>query len=521
MDDLGDKSAPLVSVIVRTAGQPQPFARTLRSVFRQTHGRLQIIVADTGRHADQVIDGLTDRGDGREVVPIRLDPYGGRAAATNAALQRADGTYVAYIDEGDLFYPRHVEHLVAALEHQCDCGAAYADHYRTYRRPEPGGEGCVLGKVLSPNAGFDRLWLCRRDTIPLTSLIHRRDLLDRTGPCNENVKHLVDWDLARRLAFYTGFLHVPKLTAERTVPVHDGGRITDASRRHANECLRDQLLIRMQRPDKPWPAMPDVSVIFTPHVADDRALRRLRQIWRWTFAPYQVLLPLPPYELKAVKTEMPNLVRVPVRADRDPARRIDQVWAVCEGDYVAIVPPELPIADGWLETALHVLTRRPDGGEGIFLDRAGRDCWAALLARADLLHARWSFPELSVPASLAKVGVGVREPRTREVPFRYGALVRQAEELRRIGDGLRAARLLEQLQREHPQDLSLRLRTASALYMTERHDEQALELCRQINHLQPTVDSLVLEAKLHRRADRLGTAVELLEQSRKILNWKG
>ena len=229
-DELGDSSAPLVSVIVRASGEPGALAATLRSVCRQTYPNLQTIVTGIrGGWADRGIDTLSDLPQARQAVLLRLDPDAGCARATNAALRRAEGEYLAYIDEGDLFYPRHVERLVAALRRCDDCGVAYGDHYRTYCRCDGDGRRRVLSKVLSGNAGFDRLRLCRRDYIPQTSLLHRRDLLDRTGPCAEHLKHLVDWDLIRRLAFYSDFLYLPVLTAERRVPVRDGGRITDAS----------------------------------------------------------------------------------------------------------------------------------------------------------------------------------------------------------------------------------------------------------------------------------------------------
>ena len=270
-EDSADSSGPLVSVIVRAAGEGEGLARTLRSVLDQTWGRLLILVVEPrGGGARGVIDALDPPRPGRRIVLTDLEPDAGRGRATNAALQRAEGKYVAYLDAGDVFYRRHVERLAGALELSDRFGAAYGDHYRTYRRADGDAPGRVLSKVLADHARFDRLRLCRRDYIPQTCLLHRRDLLDRTGPCEESLAHLADWDLTRRLGFYSDFLYLPLLTSERGVRVRDGARISDETRRRAVECLRDQLLVRTRRPPKPWPCMPDVSIIFPPPVADGK-----------------------------------------------------------------------------------------------------------------------------------------------------------------------------------------------------------------------------------------------------------
>ena len=190
-EDSADSSGPLVSVIVRAAGEGEGLARTLRSVLDQTWGRLLILVVEPrGGGARGLIDALDPPRPGRRIVLTDLEPDAGRGRATNAALQRAEGKYVAYLDAGDVFYRRHVERLAGALERSDRFGAAYGDHYRTYRRADGDAPGRVLSKVLADHARFDRLRLCRRDYIPQTCLLHRRDLLDRTGPCEESLAHL-------------------------------------------------------------------------------------------------------------------------------------------------------------------------------------------------------------------------------------------------------------------------------------------------------------------------------------------
>ncbi|MGC9453815.1 MAG: glycosyltransferase [Phycisphaerae bacterium] len=95
-----------------------------------------------------------------------------------------------------------------------------------------------------------------------------------------------------------------------------------------------------------------------------------------------------------------------------------------------------------------------------------------------------------------------------------------ARRLEREGNWRQAVRLYEQLMTTAEETNDLKHLAANALYRLGE-DDRALELCREVNECRPTVDSLLLEARLHRRGDNDDGALEVLQHAEQILSWKG
>ncbi|MGB2819338.1 MAG: glycosyltransferase, partial [Phycisphaerae bacterium] len=257
---------PLVSVILTaSAGRGDP-SGALRSVLAQDFPELEIIV---------ISDGRADLGDLPAVSrpPVRLIPWPSRlarAAALNEAIRHARGRYVCYLSDRDVYYPHHVRTLAEALEADDHCRAAYSDVYTTIFRPTADGRREVLGKVLLGARDFDRSYLLGHDHIPPPGLMHHRDLLTKTGPFNERLGALADWDMHRKLAFFTDFLHVCGITAETCIPQAPGGEAYSA-RPETEDRRKGVCEVLSARPPKPWPRMPDLSIVFAPEGASARA----------------------------------------------------------------------------------------------------------------------------------------------------------------------------------------------------------------------------------------------------------
>ncbi len=89
------------------------------------------------------------------------------------------------------------------------------------------------------------------------------------------------------------------------------------------------------------------------------------------------------------------------------------------------------------------------------------------------------------------------------------------------GDSLRAAKLYERAADLGEDGLWTTFQAARALQAIGDRDSYAMELCQHINQHRPSVDSLLLEAKLHRSADRIERAVGLLDRARRTLQRRG
>ncbi|GAB3234470.1 glycosyltransferase [Glycomyces halotolerans] len=102
---------PAVSLVMATCDKREYLALTLESLLTQTYRHFEVVLCDDGTAGgvDDVVDPFRDRLD----ITVTVQENRGRAAARNAALERASGDLVVFIDDDRMaapgFVARHVE----------------------------------------------------------------------------------------------------------------------------------------------------------------------------------------------------------------------------------------------------------------------------------------------------------------------------------------------------------------------------------------------------------------------------
>jgi len=205
---LGDP--PKVSVIVRTKDRPDLLIEALGSLRAQTFKDFETLVVNDG---GTLPEAALSPAPGRALRIVRPEPPGGRVRALNAGLAAARGTYIAYLDDDDVYRPTHLGTLVAALEEEGDFGAAFSGVDQIAQRRGP--EGLWRDEALLFHFGrpFDANRILFKNDVPLIALLHRRDLVEKTGPFDTAFDLFEDWDFLIRLSRVTRFRHVPETTA--------------------------------------------------------------------------------------------------------------------------------------------------------------------------------------------------------------------------------------------------------------------------------------------------------------------
>ncbi len=506
------KRGPLVTVLLPTYNRRRYLGEALASVLRQTYRDLEIfVVRDGGEEVSDIVRSFPDP----RVIFIDRKANRGKPFSLNEALARARGRYVAYLDDDDVYYPGHVQTLVDALEGPTDCQVAYSDLYKTCCEADPRGNRRVLSKRVEISRDFDRFLMLHFNHVLHVSLMHRRDLLDKTGLYNEQLNILIDWDITRRLSFFSDFHHVPAITGEFFNPVGESDRISCQQRKDSQEYLRNILAIRTTRPPKPWPKMKDLSIILLMDGPGEPMADAMLRLWRYTFYPYKLLIPLPAAEMGRLNIQMPNVELVAVNAVSSPAERVDTALQRCEGDYVAILPGNTVIQEMWVERPLYALMRST-AREGFLPEGAASQSCAAVLRRSDLDQARRAHMHLPVEASLAAAGIPVRRPREEELPFQFDELLRQAKLAEADGDWTAAARLFERMGERFGNQLWMKTMAARAYFEAGDHP-RADRFSGQVNGERPTVDTLLLEARICRERQDFNTAIRLLTQAERVL----
>jgi len=513
VQDYEKKVGPVVSILIPTFNRPRYLSEALASALHQSYGNLQIIVInDGGQDVSNLVNSFNDP----RILFINRKENRGIAATLNEALAHAQGKYICYLGDDDLYYPHHVSTLLDVLENQADCQVAYSDLYKTYCNVMPDGSRQVLSKVVEVSRDFDRFFMLYFNHALHVCLMHRRDLLEKIGPYNENLTVLIDWDLTRRLAFFSDFHHVYEITGEFYSPVGESDRISVQQRKDKNEYLRNVMTIRTTRPPKPWPKVKDMSIIFATDQLNQRAGETIGYIWRYTFYPYKLYLPLPQTDFGRLNTDMPNIVTVPVNPLASVDERIDAALEKCDGEYIAIVPSGFAMDEMRIECPLYALINSSANHQGFELAGSTNMLWAAVVRKDDLQYARKSFPNLPVRESLKAVGVVLRQPDFEELPFQFDRLLQMALLAQKDGNWAEAAQMFEYIAEHHQNELWMKALAANAFSKAGIHT-RAAELSCEVNQQRPTVDALLLEAKINRQRKDFKSAVRLLERAEQIL----
>ncbi|MGH8884723.1 MAG: glycosyltransferase family 2 protein [Egibacteraceae bacterium] len=110
-------SRPLVSVIIPTLDRPGLLDAALGAVSvaaQSARGDVEVIVINDG--GSSVAAAVGSWSDGLVVKLVELDQRSGAAAARNAGIRLADGEYIAFLDDDDLFLPDHLAFGCEPLE---------------------------------------------------------------------------------------------------------------------------------------------------------------------------------------------------------------------------------------------------------------------------------------------------------------------------------------------------------------------------------------------------------------------
>jgi glycosyltransferase involved in cell wall biosynthesis len=216
---------PLVSVIVPTFNRLKLLCEAVDSILEQTLQDFEIIIVNDA--GIDVAGWLNGRDSAGRIRLLRHPTNRGIAAARNTGLHVARGTYVAYLDDDDVFYPDHLAVLVHEAE-TAGRSVVYSESCRAIYRPGEGKPVCVDRAVIYP-AGFSFGDLLVANRLPVLSVLHRRSCIDAIGDFDETLETHEDWDLWIRLFRAFPPSHVKKVTSE--FRVRDNERsVTNSSR---------------------------------------------------------------------------------------------------------------------------------------------------------------------------------------------------------------------------------------------------------------------------------------------------
>lgn len=206
----GETEPPRVSVIMPTYNRAGLIRESLESVLHQTFPHFELLVINDGgdQEVESVLEAFTD-----SRLRYAYAEHGGLSQALNVGVAEARGQYLAFLDDDDVYYPDHLESLVAAAESLPEPTVVYTDSYQAFQRRQ-GDHYRTARRELRSAGGEAGERLAETNPIPVLALLLPRAGLDRVGGFRVPLQMGMDWDLLLRLADAFPFQHVAKATCE-------------------------------------------------------------------------------------------------------------------------------------------------------------------------------------------------------------------------------------------------------------------------------------------------------------------
>ncbi|MDA3039860.1 MAG: glycosyltransferase [Actinomycetota bacterium] len=181
---------------------PSHLVEAIDSVRAQTDPDWQLVLAADGPQPAEV-DAVLDALDDPRIVLERCPTQGGISAATNAAIARATGEFVAFLDNDDVLSPRATQAIARATGLADDVDFVYSDEDKL----DPGGRR--VEPFHKPGWSPERL-LGQMYTCHLSA--YRKSLIDQVGGLRSEFNGAQDHDLALRISrLARRVVHIPEV----------------------------------------------------------------------------------------------------------------------------------------------------------------------------------------------------------------------------------------------------------------------------------------------------------------------
>jgi glycosyltransferase involved in cell wall biosynthesis len=191
----GTAGDPIVSVVIPAYNTAGYIARTLDSVLAQTFTSYEIILVNDGSPdtpaLEQALQAYLP-----EIRYIKQENRG-PSGARNAAIRKARGKYIAFLDSDDVWLPQHLARQVEALENDPNLGLVYANALHIEGDTPVGTTFDSTPQSLPVT--FETL-LRERSTVSTSSAVASRQAIMEAGLFDESLNRCEDFDLWLRMA---------------------------------------------------------------------------------------------------------------------------------------------------------------------------------------------------------------------------------------------------------------------------------------------------------------------------------
>ena len=255
---------PVVSVVIDTYNHERFIEEAIQSVLAQDFpaAEMEILVVDDGSN-DRTPE-IASRFEPH--VKLLRKPNGGQASAINYGIAHAKGEFVAFLDGDDVWLPNKLSRVVAEFEKHPEAVLVY--HQFRFFDSRDGHEWEIERSFVSGDILADRRKLLSYWAAPTTSLVFRRQTLERIGPVPEQCSFNHDTYLITAAIFLGPVAAIPECLARNRVHgqnLYFAGRVEQDTkaleRRVRVRCAAIEALKKWMLNNAPRSARPQVRLL--------------------------------------------------------------------------------------------------------------------------------------------------------------------------------------------------------------------------------------------------------------------
>lgn len=190
---------PKVSVIISTYNRHHYVCEAIDSVLTQTFKDFEIILVDDGSkdNTKEVLERYSSS------IRYVYQKNKGRAEARNTGIKIAQGEYIAFLDDDDIWLPNKLEKQVIFLDSNPDIGLVHTfteiiDEHGNPQEEETKNRLRQYEKSLF--LGYTYEGISRCGIMFMSSVMLRKLCLEKTGLFDPNIEGHEDWDFSLRFA---------------------------------------------------------------------------------------------------------------------------------------------------------------------------------------------------------------------------------------------------------------------------------------------------------------------------------
>ena len=208
-----ENKLPEVSVIITTYKGSHVILQCVNSVLGQTFKNLEcIVVDDNGKGTEEQIKTeniLCDLIAQNKIVYFAEDTNQNASAARNIGARLAQGKYLSFLDDDDVFFDKKIEKQICALESNEDVEICYCQLKDIVE-----GKGVVYHKAPT-YANFTFEFLMMKVPVCTSTLFITKRIFEAVNGFNESFIRHQDWEFIARLSLKSGIVGVDYIGTEK------------------------------------------------------------------------------------------------------------------------------------------------------------------------------------------------------------------------------------------------------------------------------------------------------------------